>query len=193
MSCDPAVPLLARRSLFVASLALAGTFAGSLLGLPAPSFEATVYCGYPGLEEPPALSDLPQAGPERRTVVAYLLSRGPALAGCGVLLIETPMVFVDVNADSATLRVLVPCAEMPRTMYSSSAGNAPVLQEHTRYRLELSGPVLGDRAGKNDSLWRADRIDVVEPTELPRPAIGDVMCRNVWAESCYQRHPRHAK
>jgi len=190
MSADPAVPHSARRFLFVMSLALAGTFASSLLGRPAPSFEATMY---PAVEEPTAPSAWPQAGPERRTVVAELIFRDPVVAHCGIFLVETPMVFADVNADSATLRVLVPCAEMPRPMYSSSAGNAPVLQVQTRYRLELSGPVPGDRAGKNDALWRADRIDVVERRELARPAIGDVMCRNVWAESCYQRHPRHAK
>jgi hypothetical protein len=199
MPCDHAVPPPARCSLFVVSFALAGTFAGSLLERPAPSFEAMMYCRYPAVEAPPLvavpqpITALPQIGEVHRTVVADLLSRGPALADCGTLFVETPMVFTDVYADSATLRVLVPCAEMPRPMYSSSAGNAPVLQVQTRYRLELSGPVPGDRAGKNDALWRADRIDVVASPEPQRPAIGDVMCRNVWVESCGQRHTRHAK
>lgn len=199
MSCDHAVPLHARRFLFVVSLALAGTFAGYLLERPVPSFEATIYCRYPAVEAPPLvavpppITSLPQIGEVHRTVVADLLSRGPALAHCGTLLVETPMVFVDMNADSATLRVLVPCAEMPRPMYSSSAGDAPVLQVQTRYRLELSGPVPGDLAGKNDALWRADRIDVAASPEPSHPAVADVMCLDVWVASCGRWHPRHAK
>ena len=90
------------------------------------------------------------------------------------------------NADSATLRVLVPCAEMPRPMYSPTAGNAPRLREQARYRLELSGLVDDDRAGKNDSLWRAHQIDLVQEPMPQRPAIADRMCHDVWGPSCRQ-------
>jgi hypothetical protein len=98
---------------------------------------------------------------DHRVVIADLVSLGPRMPGCGILLVETPMVFAEVFTDNATLRVLVPCAEM----YAPDAGNATVLREQGRYRLELSGPIANDRAGKNDALWRADRIDAMAPPD----------------------------
>jgi hypothetical protein len=118
--------------------------------------------------------------PAPRVVVADLLSRGASMPGCGTFLVETTMVFSDITADNATLRVLVPCAELARPMYGAAAGNAPVLVEGTRYRLELSAAVVDDTAGKNDPLWRADRIDTVPA----RPPVADMMCRDVWGPSC---------
>jgi hypothetical protein len=109
----------------------------------------------------------PPAPPERRVVTATLVSWPNAFASCGRLLIETAMAFADVHADSATLRVLVPCAEMPRAMYSRSAGNAGVLEVGHTYRLELTGP-MDDHAGKNDDAWRAERID-----DVPLPVSGN--------------------
>jgi len=107
---------------------------------------------------------------------------------CGSFVFETTMVFSDIAADSATLRVLVPCAcaKIARPMYSSTAGDAhaPVLRERARYQLELSGPVANDPAGKNDSLWRAERIDFVRNPMPQRPAIADRMCYDVWGPSC---------
>src|SRR5258708_3667494 len=110
-------------------------------------------------EPPPAAQPIrcPMASAsDRRVVVADLLSRGGVMPDCGNMLIETRMVFSDIYADSATLRVLVPCAELTRAGYAPTAGNADVLREGERYRLELSGPVADDRAGKNDPLWRAE-------------------------------------
>jgi hypothetical protein len=99
--------------------------------------------------------------PARHVVIADLLSRGSHRPDCGTFEFDTTMVFTDIAADNATLRVLVPCAELPRPMYSPTAGDAPVLQPHARYRLELSGPI-DDQAGKNDEAWRVQRIDVVQ-------------------------------
>jgi hypothetical protein len=85
---------------------------------------------------------------EHREVTADLVSRVSA-PDCGVVAVDTEMVFTDVTADNATLRVLVPCAEMRS------------LSEGMRYRLALSGPVVDDLAGKNDALWRADAVELV--------------------------------
>ena len=92
-------------------------------------------------------------------VRAMLVSRGDRMPDCGNGAFETVMVFTAEFADSATFRAAVPCAEMPRPMYSPAAGNAPVLELNALYRLELS-PVTDERSAKNDQLWRADRIDV---------------------------------
>ena len=194
MLSDHAVPLRARSSLFVVSIAAAGALGGHLLRHPAPPPRAELRCVLPSIEEadrvaiPLALDEPPRAHEmDHRTVTADLLSLGPRMPDCGDLLAETPMVFTDVYADNATLRVLVPCAEMPRPMYSPSAGNAPVLREQARYRLELSGPIADDPAGKNDALWRADRIDVVAPSRPQRAAIADRLCVEVWVPSCGRR------
>ncbi len=108
----------------------------------------------------PAPESTPALGPDRRVVIADLLSRD-SMPDCGTFMFETPMVFVDIVADSATLQVLVPCAELARPRYSATAGNAPVLQTQHRYRLELSGSITGDAT--HDVVWRADRIDLVGP------------------------------
>ncbi len=106
------------------------------------------------------------------------------MPGCGTFLVESTMVFTDVMADNATLRVLVPCAEMTRQMYAPTAGDAGILRDGARYRLEL-GPVTEDLDGKNDSLWRADRIDVMQapigdatalPGDPPEPTAPVVEC-----------------
>ncbi len=160
-------PLQLGRWSLVAAAGFAGALALQLVQRPEPAPEPYIFCAVPDVEltqrfavPPPASA--PSLVSDRRVVTADLLSRGTAMPDCGDLLFETTMVFTDITADSATLRVLVPCAEMPRPMYSSTAGNAPTLRVHARYRLELSGPVAEDTAGKNDSLWRADRIDVVQ-------------------------------
>ena len=167
-----AASLQSRRWFLVAAVGFAGALAFHLVQRAEPEPELT--CVIPDVE----LSS------DRRVVVADLLSRGSAMPDCGDLQFETTMVFTDLYADSATLRVLVPCAEMPRPMYSPTAGDAPRLKEQARYRLELSGPVADDTAGKNDSLWHADRIDFVQDPMLQRPAIADRMCHDVWGPSC---------
>jgi hypothetical protein len=83
-------------------------------------------------------------------VRAYLVARGSA-ADCGFGLWSTRMIFTDEYADSATRTVLVPCAELPRPQYSATAGDAPVLEIGTLYRLELSG---------GPDVWTAERIDI---------------------------------
>src|SRR5262249_43203616 len=103
---------------------------------------------------------------ERRrdpVIEAMLISRPDAVAGCGHFLIETPMVFADHDLadDQRQFRVLVPCAEMSRPVYSHDAGDAPVLQVGKTYLLELQ-PVAGDVP------WRAVRIDLA-----PRAAVAD--------------------
>jgi hypothetical protein len=179
--------LQSRRWLLVAGVgAIIGAFALHVAERPQPLPEPEIICVIPDVEiaqsyaVPPTNPSPPV--PDRRVVIADLLSRGSAMPDCGTFSFETTMVFTDVYADSATMRVLIPCAEMTRPMYSATAGNAPKLQEHARYRLELSGPVA-DPAGKNDALWRADRIDLVRDA-MPRPAIADRMCHDVWSASC---------
>jgi hypothetical protein len=90
--------------------------------------------------------------PEHLTITASLVSR-ERYPDCGDMLVETPMQFADIVADNATIRVMVPCAEMPRSMYSRDAGDAPVLEVGRVYRLGL----LRNAGGE----WRAERIDLV--------------------------------
>ena len=177
-----AASLQSRRWFLVAAVGFAGALAFHLVQRAEPEPELT--CVIPDVELSQHLAVPAAPASERRVVVADLLSRGSAMPDCGDLQFETTMVFTDIYADSATLRVLVPCAEMPRPMYSPTAGDAPRLKEQARYRLELSGPVADDTAGKNDSLWHADRIDFVQDPMPQRPAIADRMCHDVWGPSC---------
>lgn len=184
-----AASLQSRRWLFVAAVGFAGALALHLVQRPEPPPEPEFICVIPDVElsqrftvPPPNAAPAPVS--DRRVVIADLRSLGSPMPDCGSSLFETTMVFTDIYADSATLRVLVPCAEMPRPMYSSTAGNAPKLRELARYRLELSGPLANDLAGKNDSLWRADRIDLVQDPLPQRPAVADWMCHDVWGPSC---------
>jgi hypothetical protein len=87
-----------------------------------------------------------------REVTATLVTR-QRYPDCGYMLVETPLEFTDLAADNATIRVLVPCAEMPRAMYSRDAGDAPVLEVGRVYRLYLTRNA--------DGMWRAERIDLV--------------------------------
>jgi hypothetical protein len=87
-----------------------------------------------------------------REITASLVTR-QRYPDCGHYLVESPMEFADVTADNATIRVLVPCAEMPRAMYSHDAGDAPVLEVGRLYRLRLMRNAVGE--------WRAERIDLV--------------------------------
>jgi hypothetical protein len=162
-----AASLHPRRWLLAAAVGFACALAFHLVQRPEPPPEPELICVIPDVElsqrfavPPPNAAPAPVS--DRRVVIADLLSLGSPMPDCGSSLFETTMVFTDITADSATLRVLVPCAEMPRSMYSRTAGDAPKLREHARYRLELSGPVANDRAGRNDSLWRAERIDLVQ-------------------------------
>ena len=92
-------------------------------------------------------------------VEAVLIDRPSVVAGCGTMIFETTMVFHPLKSTGAgDLRVLVPCAEMTRPMYSDDAGNAGILHLHHRYMLSLI-EALDAADGKNDRLWRAVRID----------------------------------
>jgi len=149
-----------RRWLIVALLAATGTLIFADRAAPP---DPTVVCALPAR----------YVQPGQRKVIATLVARPDAVAGCGTLLIETPMEFADITADNATIRVLVPCAEMPRPMYSRTAGTAPVLERGELYRLVLSGPI--------DGAWRAERIDWLP---APRAAIADRLCVDVHPPSC---------
>lgn len=92
------------------------------------------------------------------TVEAVLVAEPRAIGGCGDMLIDTQMLFHPVNSNGGDLRVLVPCAEMTRPMFSRDAGNAGILQLNADYRLFLV-PATDVPDGKNDTLWRAARID----------------------------------
>ena len=87
-----------------------------------------------------------------REITASLVTR-QRYPDCGVFLVESPMEFTDLTADNATIRVLVPCAEMPRAMMGPNAGDAPVLEVGRVYRLGLMRTATGE--------WRAERIDLV--------------------------------
>jgi hypothetical protein len=180
---------LETRWLLAAVVGFAGVLAFYLVQSPESPPEPEFICTIPDVELTRRIA-VPQPNnpqpsiSDRRVVIADLLSRGSAMPDCGTFFFESTMVFTNIYADSATLRVLVPCAEMPRPMYSSAAGDAPKLREQARYRLVLSGPVADDPAGKNDLLWRADRIDLVRDPIPQRPAIADRMCHDVWSASC---------
>jgi hypothetical protein len=185
-----AIYVQARRWLLASTIACAGTLACRLLQSPESLPEPEFTCVQVSAPAPPPAVVTP-ASADHRVVVADLLSHGPVMPGCGTHLVDTTMVFTDVyNYRSRALmilRVLVPCAEMSRPMYSPTAGDAGILREGTRYRLELSGPVTEDLDGKNDPLWRADRIDLVRDAAPQRPAVADMMCRDVWGASCPHR------
>ena len=95
----------------------------------------------------------PELRGDRLIVNAYLVSRGDPMPDCGQFAGASEMIFTDEYADSATRTVLVPCAELPRPMYSRDAGDAPVLEVGALYRLELV-PASTIR-------WRAERIDLI--------------------------------
>src|SRR5450432_755688 len=120
-----------RRWLLLAAVGFAA-LALHLVQRPAPPAEPEFICVVPDIElaQRPAAQPSPKPSPlsDRHMVVADLISRGSAMPDCGSFVLETTMVFTDINADSATLRVLVPCAEMSRPMYSSNAGDAPMLR-----------------------------------------------------------------
>ena len=127
--------------------ALAG-IAATLLAL----LGSSMVCSKRPVEQP---SPLPyEVRGDRLIVNAYLISRGDPMPDCGVFAAESEMTFTDEFADSATRTVIVPCAEMPRPMYSADAGNAPVLEVGQLYRLELVSAGI-DR-------WRAVRIDLID-------------------------------
>ena len=103
-------------------------------------------------EPPPPLYVCVQMEPPYREITASLVTR-QRYPDCGDMLVENPLEFADITADNATIRVLVPCAEMPRSMYSRDAGDAPVLEVGRVYRLRLMRTASGE--------WRAERIDLV--------------------------------
>ena len=154
-----------RRVLIAATLATAGLFARPASG-PRGTPQPAITCAIPDV------TMKPPASPGRSVVTATLVWRPDSFARCGMFFGDTVVVFVDVHGDGAMLRVRVPCLEMPRRMYSRSAGNAGVLEVGRTYRLELTGPTVDhfeltgpiDDAGKYEHTWRAERIDVVPTT-----------------------------
>ena len=120
-------------------------------------------------------------------MIGELVSRGTAKPDCGVSQFDTAMVFADVDNAYAKVQVAVTCAELSRPSLSPSAGDAPVLREGTRYRLEVSGPISGKWGEVIEAPWHAERIDFVSAQERVRPAIADMQCRDVWDRSCSQR------
>jgi hypothetical protein len=102
------------------------------------------------IAEPDYICVMPES--PYREITASLVSR-QRYPDCGTMLVESPLEFSEVTADNATIRVLVPCAEMPRSMYSRDAGDAPVLEVGHVYRLRLVRTATGE--------WRAERIDLV--------------------------------
>lgn len=165
-----ATRLLPRRWVLAAAVGLAAALAFHLVQRLELPREPELICVIPDVDltqRYPAPSPMP----DRRVVIADLLSVGSTMPDCGtsmfettMVFTETAMVFTDTGGPRSALnwRVLVPCAEMPRPMYSPTAGDAPRLQERARYRLELSRHLPDDSDRKNASLWRADRIDVVQ-------------------------------
>src|SRR6266404_2732719 len=105
------------RLLLAAAVGVAVMRARHLVQHPKPPPEPEIICTIPDVDLSqrlalPPPSDAEPPASERRVVIADLLSRGSAMSDCGTFLFESTMVFTDVLADSATLRVLVPCAEM---------------------------------------------------------------------------------
>ena len=102
------------------------------------------------IAEPDYICVMPES--PYREITASLVTR-QRYPDCGDLLVESPLEFAEVSADNATIRVLVPCAEMPRAMYSPDAGDAPVLEVGRVYHLRVMRTANGE--------WRAERIDLV--------------------------------
>jgi hypothetical protein len=126
---------------------------------PAPALTATAPARPPVVEASARVRPRPVTAKLRRPIEAVLVERDDVIPGCGTFLFETTMVFHPVRSTGGgDLRVRVPCAEMPRPMYSAGAGNAGILRRHHRYLLWLE--VATDVPdGKNDHVWRAIRID----------------------------------
>jgi len=116
-------------------------------------------CSSPSAPPPPSVPAPAIVWAPRRIVMAELAGRVVfhLVPDCGSEQFDTLMLFTELTTRE-TLRVLVPCAELPRPRYSPSAGDAPVLRAGESYRLELS-EVSSDLDNKADHLWRAERID----------------------------------
>jgi len=101
------------------------------------------------------------------TVRGKLLDDSKPGAHCGYLEIWTILRF-DVDADpnaprgtkvnAKQLPVAIPCTEMPREMYSKTAGNAGVLVKGRSYVLTLDGPHASGKWGPKPA-WIGARID----------------------------------
>jgi hypothetical protein len=165
------VPRTPSRLLVVTALAAAGAIAWKVAHR-APRSGAQYSCPGPVMLEPPAQQfavpppgdpyprpDLqPPADKRYFTVDAVLVAEPRSIGGCGDMLVDTQMLFHPVHSNGGDLRVLVPCAEMPRAMFSKDAGNAGAVQLNGEYKLFLV-PATDVPDGKNDTLWRAARID----------------------------------
>lgn len=85
---------------------------------------------------------------------------------CGVMEVWTILHF-DVSADpkkpsgtavdAKRLPIAIPCAGMPRPMYSKTAGNAGKVTKGKAYRLTLAAPGPGKWGTKH--AWAAKKID----------------------------------
>jgi hypothetical protein len=135
---------------------------------PAPPPEPQlITCAIPQVDPAPApeppvqhFAQPPPGDPRTMLVEAELIDRPATVGACGDMLWETTMTFHALKSIGfADLRVLVPCAEMTRAQFGGAdAGNAGVLVQGRRYMLTIREATdVAD--GKNDTLWRAIRID----------------------------------
>jgi hypothetical protein len=114
----------------------------------------------------PAIAAAEKAPPPT-TVHAVLLDDSKPAILCGTLQVWTILHFdasADVNAPRGTavnakrLPVAVPCSELPRSSYSTTAGNAGVLVKGKTYVLTLDPPRADPKWGKVTA-WEAKKID----------------------------------
>lgn len=161
------VTLLARprlRWLALSAIAALGAIAWHAHRAPAPP-EPEIICAIPAIDPAPApapqrFAQPPPGDPRTMLVEAELIDRPATVGDCGDMLWETTMTFHALKSIGfSDLRVLVPCAEMTRAQFGGAdAGNAGVLVKGGRYMLTIREATdVAD--GKNDTLWRAIRID----------------------------------
>jgi hypothetical protein len=138
--------------------------------------------------DPPAepavvVEDTPRWAPSI-TVHGVLLEDNRPLAGCGFFMFHTTLRFEASFKSSSPgvdgrplgqLLVSVPCSEMPRPMYSRTAGNAGVLLKGRSYELTLEAPGRG-----NTPAWTALRIDDALSPSRPATRCGDAPRTGGW-------------
>jgi hypothetical protein len=140
------------RHVIAAWLAGVAVVVASDRGSPAPEPAAweCVDEATPATATVPVAPSAPPVVRARRVVVASPVRSDAVVARCASTnKPEITVAFADAMADSATLRVQVACSAF-----------VPVDSARMWYRLELT-PMVEDLDGKNDTLWHADRVEVV--------------------------------
>jgi hypothetical protein len=140
----------------------------------------------PPAEPAVVLADAPRWAPSI-TVHSVLLEDNRPPGGCGFFMIHTILRFEATFKSSSPgvdgrplgqLLVRVPCSEMPRPMYSRTAGNAGVLTRGRSYELTLEAPAPS--GWDSTPAWTALRIDDAPSPSQPATRGGDTPRTDNW-------------